>query len=139
MLVKLIKRKLAKLSGKVPLRTVLIVPVVLQIVATVGIVGYLSFTNGQRAVEELASQLMNKVSDRIEQQLKHYLENPQVINQINAEAIQHGQINLQDPNSLTRQFWQQRFLFDRVCGSAIFLAVPKGNLQVWDCEKAKSG
>ncbi|MFB2982719.1 response regulator [Microseira sp. BLCC-F43] len=137
MLVKLIKRKLAKLSGKVPLRTVLIVPVVLQIVATVGIVGYLSFTNGQRAVEELASQLMNKVSDRIEQQLKHYLENPQVINQINAEAIQHGQINLQDPNSLTRQFWQQRFLFDRVCGSAIFFGSTEGEFTGLGLRKGK--
>ncbi|HAZ49475.1 MAG TPA: hybrid sensor histidine kinase/response regulator [Cyanobacteria bacterium UBA11369] len=126
MLVKLIKRRLAKLSGKVPLRTVLIVPVVLQIVAAVAIVGYLSFTNGQRAVEELASQLMNKVSDRIEQQLQRYLENPQVINQINAEAIAQGQINLQDPNSLTRQFWKQRFLFDRVCGSAIFFGSTEG-------------
>ncbi len=126
MLVKLIKRRLVEVLDKVPLRTVLIVPVVLQIVAAVTIVGYLSFTNGQRAVEELASQLMNKVSDRIEQQLKHYLENPQVINQINAEAIANGQINLQDPNSLTRQFWQQRFLFDRVCGSAIFFGSTDG-------------
>ncbi|GET39633.1 hybrid sensor histidine kinase/response regulator [Microseira wollei] len=137
MLAKLIKRRLAKLSGKVPLRTILIVPVVLQIVATVGIVGYLSFTNGQRAVEELASQLMNKVSDRIEQQLKHYLENPQVINQINAEAIQHGQINLQDPNSLTRQFWQQRFLFDRVCGAAIFFGSTEGEFTGLGLRKRK--
>ncbi len=137
MLAKLIKRRLVKLSGKVPLRTVLIVPAIWQIVTAVGIVGYLSFTNGQRAVEELASQLMDKVSDRIEQQLKRYLENPQVINQINAEAIQQGQINLQDPNSLTRQFWQQRFLFDTVCGSAIFFGSTEGEFTGLGLRKRK--
>ena len=125
MLAKLLKR-IPKLAGKFPLRAVLIVPVVLQIVVAVGIVGYLSFTNGQSAVEQLASQLIAGVSSRIEQQLKQYLENPQVINQINAEYIQLDQINLQEPNSITRTFWKQRFMFDRVCGSAIYFGSTEG-------------
>ncbi|MGB8689743.1 MAG: hypothetical protein WCD53_20730 [Microcoleus sp.] len=46
---------------KPPLGVVLIVPFVLQIVGAVGLVGYLSFRNGQKAVNNLASQLMSEV------------------------------------------------------------------------------
>ena len=117
---------ITNVSGKVPLRAVLIIPFLVQMVITVGAVGYLSFTNGQRAVEDLASQLMGKVSDRIHQQLKQYLESPLVINRINADAIQQKQLNLQESNSLTRHFWKQRFLFDTVCGAAIYFGSPQG-------------
>ena len=48
------------------LRTVLIVPFVLQIFATVGLVGYLSFKNGQKAVNEIADRLMAEVGSRVE-------------------------------------------------------------------------
>lgn len=46
---------------KPPLGVVLIVPFVLQIVGAVGLVGYLSFRNRQKAVNNLASQLMSEV------------------------------------------------------------------------------
>jgi len=46
---------------KPPLGVVLIVPFVLEIVGAVGLVGYLSFRNGQKAVNNLASQLMSEV------------------------------------------------------------------------------
>ncbi|MGB7709409.1 MAG: hypothetical protein WBL95_07695 [Microcoleus sp.] len=46
---------------KPPLGVVLIVPFVLQIVGAVGLVGYLSFRNGQKAVNNLGSQLMSEV------------------------------------------------------------------------------
>jgi hypothetical protein len=39
---------------KVPLQAILIVPFVIQTVGTVGIVGYLSFRNGQKAVNDVA-------------------------------------------------------------------------------------
>ncbi len=35
-----------QVSKKVPLQTVLIIPIVLQILGTVGLVGYFSFRNG---------------------------------------------------------------------------------------------
>ena len=64
--VKGIVRKITgKNTGNISLGTVLIVPFVVQIFAAVGIVGYLSFKNGQKAVNNLAYQLMEEVSDRI--------------------------------------------------------------------------
>ncbi|MFB8792274.1 MAG: hypothetical protein U7123_26355 [Potamolinea sp.] len=46
----------------VSLRLVLVVPFVLQISAAVRLVGYLSFRNSQQAVNNLAHQLISKVS-----------------------------------------------------------------------------
>ncbi|MEP6517461.1 hypothetical protein [Microcoleus vaginatus] len=48
-------KSLKNTSRKLRLRTALVVPFVLQIVAAVGLVGYLSFHNGQKAVNDLAT------------------------------------------------------------------------------------
>lgn len=54
-----------KIASKAPLKIILIVSFVLQVVGTVGLVGYLSFRNGQKAVNKLADQLINQSSDRL--------------------------------------------------------------------------
>lgn len=94
------------------LRTVLIVPFVLQIFATVGLVGYLSFKNGQKAVNEIADRLMAEVGSRVEQNLGTYLSVPHQVNQINAAAIELGTLNLQDLPVLQRHFWRHLQIFD---------------------------
>ncbi|MBD1912800.1 MULTISPECIES: SpoIIE family protein phosphatase [unclassified Leptolyngbya] len=76
------------------LRFVLIVPFVLQIFGTVGLVGILSFRNGQRAVNDLASQLRGEIAARIEQQLRSYVNSPFLLNQINVSAMQQGSLNM---------------------------------------------
>ena len=63
-------------SRQIPLKLVLIVPFVLQIVGAVGLVGYLSYQSGQQAVEEMAKPLMTEVGDRINQNLTNYLDKP---------------------------------------------------------------
>src|SRR5919199_4155341 len=105
-----------KFLGKIPLRVVLIVPFVLQITAVVGLVGYLSFKNGQQAVNDLATQLMSEISIRIEQNLRTYLEIPHKVNQSNAAAISLGQLKVQDlpAPALERHFLQQLQIFDTV-------------------------
>jgi hypothetical protein len=54
-------------SRKVALPWILTVPFILQVVAVVGLVGYLSYRNGQRAVEGLTNQLMHDVGRRIQE------------------------------------------------------------------------
>ncbi|MGL5880860.1 MAG: hybrid sensor histidine kinase/response regulator, partial [Xenococcaceae cyanobacterium] len=80
----------AKASAKVPLRIILVVPFVLQIFAAVGLTGYLSLRNGQKAVNDLASQLSTQVSDRIDQHLDSYLSVPRKLSQLDADAIESG-------------------------------------------------
>ena len=97
---------------KVPLRLVLIVPFVLQISVAVGIVGYLSFRNGQQAVNDLAHQLMNKVSRLVDQHLDTYLATPHQVNQINADAIEQGLLDPLDLPSIGHFFWKEMQSFD---------------------------
>ncbi|MBW4662576.1 MAG: HAMP domain-containing protein [Drouetiella hepatica Uher 2000/2452] len=103
-------RGLAKLFRKVPLRAVLIVPFVLQIIFVVGLTGYLSHLNGQDAVRDLVGQLEQQVGDRVVQKLGDYLKAPQLVTQINADAVRLGFLDLEDIPTLERhfqsQFWQ---------------------------------
>jgi len=88
------------------LRLVLILPFLLQIFGTVGLVGLLSFRNGQRAVNDLASQLRGEIAARIEQQLRSYVDFPFLLTQINVSAVHRGDLDmtrLEDAYPL----WQQ--------------------------------
>ena len=102
----------SKRFRKAPLRLVLVIPFVLQISAAVGVVGYLSFTNSQLAVNDLAHQLINKVSRLVDQHLDSYLATPHQINQINAEAIEQGLLDLRDLPRIEHFFWKQMQLYD---------------------------
>ncbi len=59
----MLNRTMHNLIGRLSLRIVLIVPFVTIIVVAVGLTGYLSFRNGQNAVNDLASQLLGKTID----------------------------------------------------------------------------
>lgn len=107
-------------SRRISLRALLIIPFVLQIVGAVGLVGYLSFRNGNRAVNDVAAQLRNELTARIEQQLRDYIEVPFLINQINAASFARGEINLTQLED-AYPFWQQSKTFPTTnlvyCGS----------------------
>ncbi|MEG4457935.1 ATP-binding protein [Microcoleus sp. N9_A1] len=106
-----LKRLITKISGKSTLQTVLVVPFVLQVFAAVGIVGYLSFKNSQRAVNDLADQLMGEVSNRIEQNLKTYLQTPHQINQSKLDAVKLGFVNMKDLSAWEKYLWRQVQLY----------------------------
>ncbi len=94
------------ISRRIPLRTVLIVPFVIQIFAAVGLVGYLSFRNGQRAVAELVNQLTEETSTRIEQRVINYLNKSQNTLWLNHGGVKSGNLDLNDFEKLRRYFWQ---------------------------------
>ncbi|WP_193199693.1 hybrid sensor histidine kinase/response regulator [Nostoc sp. MG11] len=98
--------------AKMSLKYVLILPFILQICGAVGLVGYLSFKNGQKAVKELATQLENEICDRIEQHLNSYLTTPKQINQINLDAIELDLLNLFDFKTTGHFFWKQMRVFN---------------------------
>ncbi|MBD2259417.1 ATP-binding protein [Pseudanabaena sp. FACHB-2040] len=96
-----------KLLQALPLQFVLIVPFVLQIFGAVGLVGYLSYRNGQKAVNDLAEQLMDRTSSAVSQHLDSYLSIPHTIGQINADAIQMGLLDVRDRETTGKYFWHQ--------------------------------
>lgn len=65
MLVKSLNRLVGKAFDRATLRTVLIIPFVLQIVGTLGLVEYVSLRNEQKVVNYVASQLRSEISDTV--------------------------------------------------------------------------
>jgi PAS domain S-box-containing protein len=109
----------SRLLSKVPLQTVLIVPFVLQILGAVGLVGYLSFRNGQQAVNELAGQLRSEMSARIEGELEGYLESPHGFNRINGATFAEGQFDMLEGSNAAqflRQVQVSDFIYATYCG-----------------------
>ncbi|MHC5773186.1 hypothetical protein [Nostoc sp.] len=105
--------------SKIPLQMVLIIPFVLQIFGAVGLVGYLSFKNGQKADNHLADHLMDRTSNIVDQHLNSYLSIPQKVSQINADAIQMGLLDVRvgaarrrHRKTVGKYFWKQMQAYD---------------------------
>ncbi|MBW4679864.1 MAG: diguanylate cyclase [Microcoleus vaginatus WJT46-NPBG5] len=114
MLLKLLLSNATKVSTKVPLRIVLVVPFLLQIFAAVGLTGWLSFRNGQKAVNDLTTQLQTAATARIEERFRPYLETPHIVNQINLDAIEQGLLRPRDLSSMESYLLKQLNLFQAV-------------------------
>ncbi|ELS34668.1 MULTISPECIES: adenylate/guanylate cyclase domain-containing protein [Pseudanabaena] len=98
---------IVKLSiPKFRLRTTIVIPFVLQIIAAVSIVGYLSFRNGQHAVNVLADRLNGEISARIEQHVIGYLNKSQNTLWLTKANVLSGNLNLKDFEGMQRYFWQ---------------------------------
>ncbi|MGK7902569.1 MAG: ATP-binding protein [Hormoscilla sp.] len=100
-------RQVEKTALSVPLYIILVVPFVLQICLAVGLVSWLSLRQGQQAVDRLATQLKRSVGENMLSHLQTYLSTPHQINQINAAAIEQGILDIKNPATLERYFWQQ--------------------------------
>jgi PAS domain S-box-containing protein len=91
---------------KFHLRTLLVVPFVLQVVTAVGLVGWLSFLSGQKAVNSVSSALQSELAFRIERELQGYFENPHSLNRLNSVAFAQGDIDFAQAKNVS-QFFQQ--------------------------------
>jgi PAS domain S-box-containing protein len=126
MCLKSLNRFRVSISRQPTLQTIVIVPFVVQLLGTVGLVGYLSFRNGQAAVNDVAAQLRREISDRTSERITTYLKTPHLINRTNADAIRLGQLDITDSKSLERYFLKQIQVFDSL--SRIYFSNPQGGL-----------
>ncbi|PSB08024.1 hybrid sensor histidine kinase/response regulator [Pleurocapsa sp. CCALA 161] len=101
-----------KKSFRLPLRLILIVPFLVQIFALVGLTGYLSLRNGQKAVNDLASQMRSNATNNIDRHLDSYLSIPTKLNQINLQAVRLSLLKLNDFERTEKYFWAQMQEFD---------------------------
>ncbi|NET77162.1 MULTISPECIES: response regulator [Okeania] len=92
--------------SKFPLKTVLIVPFVLQIFGAVGLVGYFSLINGRQTVDNLANQLTQKISSGIEQHVLGYLNKSHQVLRVTNYAIESENLDVDDFAGLRLYFWQ---------------------------------
>ncbi len=117
-------------TSKFSLRSTLVASFVIQIVAAVGLTGWLSFRNGQQSVNELVTQLSDEVTARVEEHLTNFGEIPYQFLQINAAAIRTGHFNLTDYDAMAQFFWEQVQITDAV--PFIYFGIPNGDfVGVW--------
>ena len=109
---------------KVPLQLILVVPFLLQIALVVGLTGWISVRNGQKAVNELASQLRSEVGERVGQNLADRLNTARLVTQINADLIQLGNLSLDDHEATTDYLLAQLQQFSRLSGITIATEEP---------------
>ncbi|MEQ9552143.1 MAG: response regulator [Coleofasciculus sp. G3-WIS-01] len=109
-----LKRLIANSLTNVPLRTVFVVPFLVQTFALVGVVGWLSSRHGQQAVNDVATQLRDEITNHIEDRLETYLAIPHQINQSNQDAIRLGSLTLENLQPWEQHLWRQVQRFDFV-------------------------
>ncbi|MDJ0570816.1 MAG: cache domain-containing protein, partial [Pleurocapsa sp. MO_192.B19] len=117
-------------NKKFSLRSTLVVSFVVQIMAVVGLTGWLSFRNGQKSVNELMNQISNKVTANVKERFKTFADTPYQFLQINVAAIRVGNLDLTDYPKMARYFWNQTQISDAV--PYVYFANPQGDfVGVW--------
>jgi len=87
---------------QVSLRTLLIVPFVLQVVGITSVIGYLSYRSSQQALEDLAQQLTMETSHRITEKLNNYLKQAHQSNSARIADLESGTLSLNDRDQIHR-------------------------------------
>ncbi|WP_414514682.1 ATP-binding protein [Nostoc sp. PCC 9305] len=80
----------------VALSRILVALFLLQILLAVGLTAYLSIGNGQKAVNEVASELRHEVGNRVEQNLQTYLATPRQVLRSNQNLINMGLLKIEN-------------------------------------------
>lgn len=113
-------------SNGMPLSLVLIIPFVVQIFSAVGLVGFLSFRNGQKAVNRLALDLSAEVGDRVDQHLDSYLALPHNLAQLNVDALESNLLDIRDFEQVGRYFWKQAKIYEDITFIGYYLENGEG-------------
>ncbi|MDZ8086057.1 MAG: cache domain-containing protein [Nostoc sp. DedQUE12b] len=98
------------------IKTTVPIAFLVPLLTCVGVLGTIALYTSHHDAEHFSQQSMRTMSEQITEHLRKYLETPHLINQINADAIVQGQLNLEEPNKLERHFWYQAKAFKSVNG-----------------------
>jgi signal transduction histidine kinase len=101
-----------------PLVAVLALPVVLVIVSSVVITGWIAFRNGTQAVNDLATQLHQQASITVCDHLDSYLLAPRLANDLVAEEIATGKLRIDDLSEIQSRFKTLKKKFPYTIGYA---------------------
>jgi diguanylate cyclase (GGDEF)-like protein len=89
-----------------------LVPFVSLIFFAVGLVGFLSLRNGEKAVNNLAEQLLERTNQLVTQHLESYLSMPKCLVEQDALALEKGTLDWQNFTAIGDYFWQQAKLYE---------------------------
>ncbi len=82
------------------------VPFLLQTGLALGVTLYILKAQHD-AVKDISTELRKEVGKSVQQNLLEYLDKPYQVNQMNAAAIQNGEIDVMKPAQLEQHFWHQ--------------------------------
>ncbi|MBE7385272.1 MAG: diguanylate cyclase [Leptolyngbya sp. SIO1E4] len=100
-------RYLHRQPVRLPLSAVLTVPFVFQTVVAVGLIGWLSWSNGRKSVDRLAIELSSQITARIQYRVQSHLATPYRLNQMFEAAIASGTLDVDNDRALQNFFWHQ--------------------------------
>ncbi|MFQ4135208.1 ATP-binding protein [Nodosilinea sp. PGN35] len=101
------------------LRNLLIIPFLLPVIGITGLVGYLSYRSGQRAVQDIAGQMMGVTGQRARESLMGYLQTPRFVAQTNVYLLEAGTLSGTDLGALESHLVQQLQLFPELTGIVV--------------------
>ena len=109
-------KSLSSVGSQWPLKAVLVIPFMAQVLVAVGLTGYLCIRNSQKAVSDLAQQVMVNISGQVDRKLNDYLEIPHLVNRINSDAIDLDMLSAdwQSNPTVAQHFVQQLQQFPEV-------------------------
>ncbi|MGC9502282.1 ATP-binding protein [Baaleninema sp.] len=113
---------------KLSICTVLVIPFLLQLLGSVGLVGYLSYRSGKQAVENLSDSLMTEVAARVTLYIQQELQVAIEINKLNLEAVRREEIPLNNQEKIKQLLWRRLKQFETI--SSVLLGLPDGTFQV---------
>lgn len=102
----------SKSLGNFHIRILLIAPFIFQIIVIVGLTGFLSYHNGQQAVNHLATQIHLEITKRIQQYINNYLEIPSTVVDINTHALRNNQLHINELRHWLPHLIKQSQIFD---------------------------
>lgn len=122
----------------IPLRSLLTIPFVLQVVSLTSLVGFFSYRSSQSTIEQFARHIMKEMSEHIVTDFDRYLQSAHDINQSHIAAVQFGAIDLQNLDDLHR-YLTFELTQDRMA-SAFTFGTARGDARIvewsWDSETA---
>ncbi|WP_300449233.1 response regulator [Accumulibacter sp.] len=98
---------------------VTVLPFMLLIVITVGLVSYFSYRGSERAVAVLAASLMAEIGERVEQKLSRLFDDMERVTIDNAARVRAGKLDPADASAVVEQFSSQLSQFPDVNTAAL--------------------
>jgi len=95
-----------EMGRPVSLRTLLVVPLVLQMTATAGVISLVSYLSDQHNADQNATRLQIRTSRQVAEYLRNYLDTPQQVIQTMAEEVESGRLDPADSKATTKFLWQ---------------------------------
>jgi len=114
------------LYSRLSLRTALTVPFLLLILLGLGVTGWLSLQNSERAINEVTLQLRQEIGTRIQEHLDHYLHIPKITNQHTISELQENLIDFTLPQGIQQHIIHQLLSYPQM--SHIQIGTTKGEM-----------